>query len=148
VAKVKCKGTSLKQTIASVGVAVAQIISLDGPDMESETFEADALDNTDAGIPYQNTGRTEGGSLSGELFYDPGLDAHRDLLELLRVPQDEAWILTFADTETSQWTFDGAGFSFSPTVALNDGLKANFGIKLSKIPVFPSGGSSGAGSAA
>ena len=56
----------LNQKIATAFTPVAQIISLDGPGMASETFEADTLDNTDAGIPYQSTGRTEGGSVSGE----------------------------------------------------------------------------------
>lgn len=142
-AKVKCKGTALQQEIASTYTAVAQIISLDGPEMESETYESDTLDNSDAGIPYDETGRTEGGSLSGELFYDPALDGHTDLLALLTTPQGENWKIIFADTGTSEWTFAGAGFSFSPTVALNDGLKANFSIKLDKIPTFPGSGSAG-----
>ena len=83
--KWKCKGTALQQQIGGAYVAVSQIISLGGPELESETFEADCIDNADAGIPYQTTGRTEGGSLSGEMFYDPALDAHKDLLELLLV---------------------------------------------------------------
>lgn len=139
--KIKCKGTALKQKIAGVYVTVAQVISLDGPSLESETFDADTLDNENAGIPYLPTGRTEGGSLSGEMFYDPALDSHKDLLELLTQPQEESWKIVFADEAGSSWTFDSAGFSFSPTVALNDGLKASFSIKLSGIPSFPAGGS-------
>ena len=140
-AKVISKGTAIQQTISAAFVTVAQVISLDGPDCESETFEADTLDNTNAGIPYKPTGRTEGGSLSGDLFYDPALDSHKDLLELLRLPAEESWKIVFADTGASVWTFAGAGLSFSPTVALNDGLKANFAIKLDGIPTYPSGGS-------
>jgi hypothetical protein len=140
-AKVKCKGTKLEQTIASAYVPVAQIISLELPDMESETYEADTLDNADAGIPYEPTGRTEGGSCSGELFYDPALTGHKNLLELLRLPAAEAWKITFADTGASTWTFNGAGFGFGGTVALNDGLKGSFSIKLSGLPTFPTGGS-------
>ena len=139
--KIKCKGTALAQEIASSYVTVAQVISLELPTVESETFEADTLDNTDAGIPYQATGRTEGGSCSGELFYDPALVGHQNLTELLRVPQDENWQITFMDSEDSTWTFTGAGFSLGGTVALNDGLKATFSIKLDGIPTFPSGGS-------
>lgn len=139
--KIKCKGTALAQEIASSYVTVAQVISLELPTVESETFEADTLDNTDAGIPYQATGRTEGGSCSGELFYDPALTGHQNLTELLRVPQDENWQITFMDSEDSTWTFTGAGFSLGGTVALNDGLKATFSIKLDGIPTFPSGGS-------
>ena len=139
--KWKCKGTALQQQIAGSYVAVSQIISLGGPELESETFEADTVDNAAAGIPYQPTGRTEGGSLSGEMFYDPALDAHKDLLELLRAPAAENWKIIFADTDASEWTFAGAGFGFNVTVALNDGLKGSFSIKLDGIPTFPSGGS-------
>lgn len=140
-AKVKCKGTALAQEISSAYVTVAQVISLELPTAESETYEADTLDNTNAGIPYEPTGRTEGGSCSGELFYDPALDGHKDLTELLRAPAAENWKITFADTGASTWTFAGAGFSMGGTVALNDGLKANFSIKLNGIPTYPSGGS-------
>jgi len=140
-AQIKCKGTVLEQEIAAAYVAVAQVISIDGPESESETYESDTLDNTDAGIPYSHTGRTEGGSLSGDLFFDPALAGHTNFLDLLTTPQAENWKLIFADAATTEWPFVGAGFSFSPTVALNDGLKGSFSIKLSKIPTFPGSGS-------
>jgi hypothetical protein len=139
--KIKCKGTALKQQISAAYVAVAQVISLELPDMESETYESDTLDNTDAGIPYSQTGRSEGGSCSGELFYDPALTGHKNLLELITTPAEENWQILFADTGASTWTFVGAGFGFGGTVALNDGLKGKFSIKLSKVPTFPTGGS-------
>lgn len=137
-AKIKCKGTALQQTISSTFVAVAQIVSLDKDNMESETYEADTLDNTDAGIPYAQTGRSEGGSLSGELFFDPALAGHQRLTALLTYPQEEAWKLIFADAGLTEWPFTGAGFGLGVAVALNDGLKAPFSIKLSKLPTFPS----------
>jgi hypothetical protein len=137
----KCKGAALKQTIATVLTAVAQIISLDGPEQEAESFEADTLDNADAGIPYKPTGRTEGGSLSGEMFFDPALLGHQHMLDLLTDPQSEAWTLTFADTAGTIWPFNGAGLSFSPTQALPDGLKASFSIKLDGMVTLPGSGS-------
>ncbi len=138
-AKLISKGTAIQQTISAAFVTIAQVISTDGPGLESETFECDTLDNTDAGIPYAPTGRSEGGSFSGEMFFDPALTGHQNLTELIRLPQAEAWNLKFSDD--SDWAFAGAGFSLSPTTALNDGLKASFGIKLSGIPTFESGGS-------
>jgi len=137
--KLICKGTTLYQTIASVATPIAQIISLDGPGVESETFEADTLDNEDSGIPHQATGRTEGGSLSGEMFFDPALVGHQNLTELLRLPAEETYALGFSDG--SDMNFTGAGFSLSTAVALNDGLKASFSIKLSGIPTYEAGGS-------
>jgi len=136
-AKIVCKGTVLQQEIATVYTPVAQVISLDLPEMESETYEADTLDNATAGIPYESTGRTEPGSLSGELFYDPVLQSHKDLLALLTTPAAQNWKVIFADVGTSEWAFAGAGISFGGTVALNDGLKGSFGIKLGNLPTFP-----------
>ena len=140
-AKVKCKGTVLNQTIATVLTAIAQVISLDGPGMESETYEADTLDNSDAGIPYKPTGRSEGGSLGFDVFFDPALAGHLNLLDLLTRPATETWQIIFADSGTSEWDFDSAGLSFSPTVALGDGLKASCSLKLDGLPSFPAGGS-------
>lgn len=137
-AKLKCKGTALQQLIGTVYTAVAQVISITGPTMESQTYEADTLDNASAGIPYESTGRTEGGSLSGEMFFDPALAGHQELLDLLETPADESWKLVYANTLPSEWSFTGAGFGFTgPTVALADGLKASFTIKLDGLPSFP-----------
>jgi len=138
---IKCKGTSLQQKLANIYVAVAQIISLDLPQAESETFDADTLDNANSGIPYEPTGRSEGGSCGFEFFYDPALTGHQNLTELIRVPQAEDWKVIFANVTTSVWTFSGAGFSLGGTVALNDGLKGTGSIKLSGIPTYPTGGS-------
>lgn len=134
----KCKGTVLQQAIASVLTAVAQVISLDLPEMESETFESDTLDNANAGIPYTPTGRTEGGKCSGELFLDPALAGHKAMIALLTTPVACNWAIKFADAGTTTWPFAGAGFSLGGTVALKEGLKGKFGIKLNGLPTFPS----------
>lgn len=141
-AKVKCKGTTLSQEVGTVATTIAQVISLDLPDIEAETYEADTLDNTDPGIPYEPTNRVEGGSIGGELFYDPNLAGHQALLAILGDPSTlmssdanpEEMILTFQDAGSSTWTFTIAGASFGGTVALNDGLKGTFSFKLNKIP--------------
>lgn len=136
--KLKSKGTALSVSIASVYTAVAQIIDMDKDDMAEEFFESDTTDNPDAGIPYDPTGRTEGGSLSGNLFLDPALSIHKTLLGFLATPAARAWKLTFADTAATAWTFSGVGFSLAgPKVNLKDGVKAAFKIKLSKLPTFP-----------
>jgi hypothetical protein len=137
-AKIVCKGTALQQLIGTVYTAVAQLISLDLPECESETYESDTLDNANAGIPYAATGRSEGGSLGFELFYDPALSGHQELLTLITTPADESWKVVFADGGSSEWAFTGAGISFGGTVALNDGLKGSGSIKLDGIPTFPS----------
>ena len=140
-AKLICKGSVLEQTVSSSFVAIAQMIGMSGPDMVSETYDADTLDNADAGILYEPTGRTEPGSLSGDLFLDPALAGHQNMMALLTAPEAEAWKLKFADTAVTAWTFNGAGLSVSPTIALNDGLKASIAIKLNGLPTFAGSGS-------
>jgi len=135
-AKLKCKGTALQQMLGTVYTTVAQVISLEASGMESETFESDTLDNANAGIPYDPTGRSEGGTVSGELFYDPALSGHQDLLALITTPADESWKIVYSDN--SEWTFTGASFSMGVTVALADGLKGSFSIKVDGLPTFPS----------
>lgn len=139
-AKIRTKGTVLQQEVSSVLTAVAQIVSIDLPDMESESYESDTLDNANAGVPYDSTGRTEGGSAGFEMFFDPALAGHRALLDLLDDPVtyvDQNWNLIFADAGTTNWSFVGAGFGLGGAVALSDGLKATCSIKMDGLPVFP-----------
>src|SRR5688572_12231797 len=83
---IRSKGTILKIEIASTLTAVAQLISLDLPEGAAETFEADTLDNANAGIPHKPTGRTEGGSVGFEGFLDPVLASFQALTDLLTTP--------------------------------------------------------------
>jgi hypothetical protein len=78
------------------------------------------------------------------------LQGHNNLQYLLEeprlagvaaTPETEGWNIIFADSGTTEWPFNGAGFSLSPTVALNDGLKASFSIKLDGMVTFPTSGS-------
>ena len=61
-AKVKVKGTIIKQEIATVLTAVAQITEFSSSGAESETFDATTIDTTGAGKEYEATGYSEGGS--------------------------------------------------------------------------------------
>lgn len=139
--KIASKGTTLQQTVAAAFVDIAQVINLDFSGMESETFEADSLDNADAGIPHMPTGRTEFGSVSGELFFDPALQGQNNMQFLLTDPEAEAWKVIWPDSGATEWPFAGAGISFSPKAALNDGLKAGFSIKINGEVTFPVAGS-------
>lgn len=143
-----CKGTTLKREISSVMTAVAQVISMDLPEAEAETFEADHLGNTDAGILYLPTGRTEGGEFGCELFLDPALSGHKQYTADLEDPwtrlnPSAAGVgvphsVTFTDSTPTVWTFNVVGVTLGATVALNDGLKANLTLKLNGTVNYPS----------
>jgi hypothetical protein len=133
---ITCKGTILKQDIASTLTAVAQVISLDFAESTTETYEADTLDNANSGIPMKPTGRATGGSLSGELFFDPVLAGHQSITDFITTPALRNMSITFADTAATVWTFVAAGCGLGVRVALNDGLKANFSYTLDGLPAF------------
>lgn len=136
--KIPGKGTVIKQTVSGTPTAIAQVISIDIADMEVLTYDSNTLD-AGVGVPYDETGQTEGGSWNLELFFDPALAGHTNLLLILSTPlsyANQAWALIFADAATTSWTFVGAGISFGGTVVLNDGLKANITIKADGIPDF------------
>ena len=136
-AQLKTKGSILEQSIATVFTAVAQIISIDLPKFASETYEADTIDNSNAGIPHKPTGRTEGDSLGFELFFDPALTGHKALLSLLTTPALQSWKVKFSDSGPTIWPFVGAGFSLGGKMDLKDGVKAQCSIKLDGLPTFP-----------
>ena len=130
-AVIKSKGTALQQYISNTYVAVAQMIDIDGPDMASEEFEADTLDNASSGITYAPTGRTEFGNVSGNLFFDPALAGHQAILALLTTPALQNWKLSFPTTPTATlWSFSGSSVKLKPTASLKEGLKASIGIKV------------------
>jgi hypothetical protein len=134
---IKSKGTILSKQVANAYVAVSQVISLDLPDMQTETFEADTLDNAVAGIPYKPTGRSEGGKVSGELFLDPVGTSFKYFTALITAPASSNWQITFADTNATVWPFTAAGVSLGGNVALKEGVKAKFGMKLDGLPTLP-----------
>lgn len=136
---VRSKGTLLKMTIASVLTTIAQVMSLDLPEAENETFEADYLDNPDAGVPYKATGRTEGGEVGFEAFFDPVLASHQALTDLLTTPAAAGTVcnVVFADAAATVWPFTAAGVSLGVAVALKDGLKAKGKMKLDGLVDYP-----------
>lgn len=146
-AQVICKGTVLKRSIASVYTAVAQIISIDLPEFATETYDADTLDNPDAGIPKLPTGRTEGGEVKCELFFDPVLSTHTtytaDALDpYTRLNPSGAGTgvghqIIFADSANTVWPFNVTGVSFGGTVAMNDGLKGSLTLTVNKTVTYP-----------
>lgn len=142
---IKSKGAILSLGIAGASAAVGQMISIDLPEMEVETFEADTLDNTNAGIPYEASGRIEGGSVGGELFMASASDMAPILsfltsgaanLDPEPAADNTASIAMTGGNTSLTCTFKTAGMSLGGTVALNEAVKGNFTAKLNGIPVY------------
>ncbi len=127
------KGTVLKITVGTVLTTIAQVISIDGPDAESLTFPHDTLDNAAHAIPYKPSKSTEGGSFTGECFFDPVDTTHQEITDHLTSNASEAMSIVWSDVAPTTWTFNSVGFSFSPAAALGDGLKATFALKVDGV---------------
>lgn len=136
-AKVKSKGTVLKQDIAATLTAVAQIIEVGHDGAESETYESTTLDTSGAGKEYSQTGYSEGGSVDFSIFLDPALAGHQSLMDDVTTPAERDYEITFADTGATASAFTAAGIGFGFTAAMNDGLKADVSLKLNQLMTYP-----------
>ncbi len=136
-AKIKVKGTTLKQNLGGVYTAVAQLTTLNVSGAETETVESDTLDNTDAGIEYDPTGRSEGGSVDGDLLYDPALGGHQNITDLITTPAKEDWQVVYADSAETTAGFTSAGVGFDITMDQGDLVRASFSLKLDGILSYP-----------
>lgn len=134
------KGSVFEIEVSTVLTAVSQLMSIDLPEHEAETFEADTLDNANPGIPHKPTGRVEGGSVGIEGFLDPaaaGFTLLTDRLNSPGVDAPEGAAITFTDTAGTSWTFETAGTTLGGTVVLNDGVKFTASLKLDGSITFP-----------
>ena len=131
-AKVKCKGTVLKQDIASVLTAVAQITEIGLSGAQSETWDSTTLDGG-VGKTKSQTGYSEGGTCDLKLFYDPALAGHQSLTDDITTPAERDYSIVFADTGATESTFSAAGISFGVTVAMSDGLSADVSLEITGL---------------
>lgn len=139
------KGTVLKICVAGGTLAaVAQVLSIDVSGAMTETYEARTLDQTGPSIVKKPTGYTEPGSVSAEIFLDPALAGHRVITGIIEdpsIPSGEDYLadgsITFADADTTEWTFSASGIGLDATVAMNDGLKGNLNMDLAEVIAYP-----------
>lgn len=132
-AKVRVKGSVVKQEIAATLTAVAQVIEFSSSGAETETFDASTLDTSGAGKEYAPTGYAEGGSFDFSVFFDPALAGHQALTDDITTPTERNYSITFADSGTTAWTFTAAGIGLNVTGSMNDGLKADVSLKLDQL---------------
>ena len=139
------KGCKVQIDTGTAYTDVPNVISIDLPEANNETFEADTLDNPDHGIPYLSTHRVEGGTLSFELFYDPGDPTQALIIDRLEDPDNATSGLpvgmkvVFNDNPTtpSTWDVEVAGFTLGGSIVLNDGIKVRVTAKVNKTPAWP-----------
>lgn len=136
-AKIRVKGTIVKQTISASLTAVAQIIDYSHSGAENETFDATTIDTSGAGKEYAPTGYSEGGTFDCSLFYDPALAGHKAITAYIASPATCVWNCTFTDASTTISVFTTAGVGIGFTGAMNDGLKMAVSLKLTGLMTYP-----------
>jgi hypothetical protein len=132
-AKIRCKGTIIRQTISASLTAVAQITDFNHDGAESETFDATTLDTSGAGKEYSQTGYSEGGNFGFTIFYDDMLAGHQAITDLVTTPASCVWDIKTTATSSVAMQFTSAGVGFGFTGAMNDGLKADVSLKITGL---------------
>jgi hypothetical protein len=132
-AKIRCKGTIIRQTISASLTAVAQITDFNHDGAESETFDATTLDTSGAGKEYSQTGYSEGGNFGFTIFYDDMLAGHQAITDLVTTPASCVWNIQTTAASSAAMAFTSAGVGFGFTGAMNDGLKADVSLKITGL---------------
>lgn len=135
-AKCKVKGMVVKHTIAMSLTAIAQCLSIEHSGSASETYDSTTIDG---GVfkTYDQTGYSEGGEVSVELFYDPALAGHQFITDLIAAPADNAMTITYADTGATVQSFTQSGVEFGVTAEMSGGLKGSVKYKVDGDPGWP-----------
>lgn len=132
------KGSSLSIGSGNAAAAIASLISIDGPEVEAETYEADTLDNTNAGIPYLPSGRVEGGKISAEGFLVSG-NKSAVLASIANLATNcskngttVASVISYGSGNSAvAFNQNLAGLGISPSAALKEGVKVKITGKVS-----------------
>lgn len=134
----KSKGSKIQITIATTLTDIADVTQFSFSGSEVGTFETSTLNQTGAGRTYGVNGFSEGGSISGTVFFDPAAATHQALTDLITAPADDtAFNAIWTTTGSNDWSFVGIVTNFDPAANLNDPLTADFGIKLDGLPSYP-----------
>lgn len=142
------KGTLLKKSISSTLTTIAQLLSVKSPKGKVNTTDGTTLDQPGVGTVKLPTGYSDGGTMSADIFFDPGLTVHKALYAEIAAPVTyasnllvvPAYAILWSDAETSggptSWPFSGWP-SLEVTAAAGDLLKATFEVELDGIVTYP-----------
>lgn len=100
-------------TLKLEGTAIAQVVSISGPEMAVAEVETTHLGSTHK--EFRPSSIPEAGTVSATIEYDPQQATHASLTSLMNSPQEKAWTIEFSDGST--YAFDGFLTAFSVTGA-------------------------------
>lgn len=94
----------LKHGVSSTYTAIAQVVSIDGPDIK-----VGSCDNTVLGATVKVSRGTipDNGTVSMTIFFDPQNTLHKSIYGFAATPSTEQWEIAFGDTGTTTCAFTG-----------------------------------------
>lgn len=124
----------MQHTISMSLTDIAQALSIEHSGSGSETFKSTSLD-TGPFHTYDQTGYSEPGQVTLELFYDPALAGHQFITDLITTPADNASKIIYSDT--TQQSFTQSGVQFGVSVVMDDGIKGTATYQVDGDPGWP-----------
>ncbi len=121
-------GTLLEHGIASSYTAIAQRVSIEGPDWKVGEADTTTLDDT---VKKFRPTIAESGEVDMKIYYDPASATHAILTGLMVTPASNQWRITFTNTAAGKYTFTGFLTGFKPTgMTVEGNLEADVKIRI------------------
>jgi hypothetical protein len=112
---------------------IAQLRSFSLSGAGSETFSTQTLDGS-VYKTFAQTGYSNPGTVTAELFYDPALAGHQAITDNMDAPADNAMKIIYADTGASEQSFTVAGVEFGVTIEMDNGLVGSVTYQIDGAP--------------
>lgn len=106
---------------------IPEIRSIGGPDGTAPTIDVTDLDST---AKEYLLGLKDEGSFSLDIMYIPANTVHASLRSAWSLRTKKSFRMTFVDTGTTVWEFDGYVTGFSEKLGVDAVLEATVGIKI------------------
>jgi len=139
VAGIDGRGTTLQRGDGAdpeVFTAIANVTSIEGPQMERETIDVTAHDTPNGWMEFVG-GLKDAGEVELEINYDPA--EHDALVADFDDEEPRNYRLVFPDSAATTWQFKAILTEFSVEAPYDDKLVANVTFKVTGKPVLDGG---------
>ena len=123
-------------------VQIAEVVSITGPTLSRNPIDVTYMQSADGSATTPDGwrefigGLADGGEVTFELNFLPGLAGHKTLItDLTGVKQ--SFSIEWAGTAADIWTFNALVIGFEPSAQIDDKLSASVTMKVTEKPTFP-----------
>lgn len=118
--------------------AIAQVEAISGPSLSLDTEDVTSHDSPNGWEELVAT-ILRSGEVGLDLYFDPALVGHVDLIEAMVGRAAEEFTLVFPDTAATQWTFNAFVVGFEPDAPHDGALAASASLKITGEPTLATG---------